>query len=904
MKNQNFPIVAILLAFCIPPPLFTSAEQLSNPVAQCADCVMMKHRGTYYMTGTGAHGLMLTSQNLVEWEEPVSFFQTQLKWTDAKHTLDMHAPSLKYHNGTFYFYWNGIACATAGEILGPYTDASLTRRFDGEIDPFLFIDEDGRFYFYTVKFNRGNIIFGQEMKSPEKLKGSPVRLLDPRPESWETRDGHIVEGPEVVCYRDRYFMLYAANHTRTSRGQYLIGCAMADTPLGFNEESKYPYPVMEQSDERIADSAKTIIAWGANGGPEWSYATHPPEEDWIMPDFPESEYWPKGTGAFGWPVKENSRIHNVKTEWSSGNIWMLHEFELSSLPSENLQLKIRHLGGAEVYFNGAAVYSNPYRTGPRLAALSQEDINALHIGKNVIAVHCRGAGDECYIDVGLIDAGDQPEDDLIWNTGQPNLVRGPNGFEWFVTYFGMWNRGPHSQGINRTFFFDRELYVDGPTGSQPPQYQPRPYPATFSDPMDIPGQLSRKDWESSGGEWRVADGQAEVASQRGTAIALIRSEPAINYLFQTWLKPLENNRGDYGIVAWHVDGKNSVVIYLDGGSKKLVCAKYLNGKKEEKSYSLDEDFDFSAYHKIRFEKNGGLAELWVDDTRLTRDKPLAVPANTPGTPGLFARQTRAAFDAVVYTVGWDEYDNRIRGWNPLDGEEKQVAIGKTNGLVIDAGTNRVVCTKGDWTDRCEFSAQVSFLNMQDHQKAGIYPVYIDAENHLCVEIDPAAHRLVISGKRNGEDIPPLEKDLAGWKRLYLKTTRELYLKRPARVSGVKLQFNKKQPLDFALQYRNKTGGWNAVKNKVLDGTVIKFTPVETDGLRVKSLDDRIVRAHAWVESEPSVNIRTVKLRDKVVIIVNGKQELEIPGAWPKSQVGLSAENCAATFNGITCFQIR
>ncbi len=505
----------------------------------------------------------------------------------------------------------------------------------------------------------------------------------------------------------------------------------------------------------------------------------------------------------------------------------------------------------------------------------------------------------------MIDPGNQPEDDLIWNTGQPNLVRGPNGFEWFISYFAMWNGGPHHQGINRVFFFDRELHIDGPTGSRPPQYQPIPYPATFSDGLDRPDKPHQEKWEYLGGEWKVTDSQIEVAPQRGTAIALARVKPAINYLFQVWLKPLEDKKGNYGIAAWHVDGKNSIVLYLDPHRKKLICAKYLKGNKETLSYPLHENFDFSAYHKIRFEKNGGRAEIWVDDTRLTRDAPLKVPADTPGIPGLFARQTRTAFDAVVYTVGWDECDKRIRGWKRTGGKKNNVVIKAEKGLVLDARNNRAAYTKGDWTECYEFSVQVTFPNTHAaQQKAGVYPVYVDPQNYLCVEIEPAIHRLVVSGKRNGETITPMEKDLAGWKRLYLRTPIELHLKRPGRVSAVKLRFENKKPVDLALQYRDKMGNWKKVEDLVLAGTVVKFTPVETDAFRIKSTEGKIARAQAWVEGESSVNIRSVKLRDKVLIMVNGKQELEISGEWPRSQVGLSAENCAATFNGITFFQIR
>jgi len=900
MKSPPSPILGTLLSLALFPAPFPQAQQLENPVAQCADCVMAKHRGTYYMTGTSAAGKMLASQNLTDWAEPVPFFQTRLRWTHKEHTLDMHAPSLKYHNGRFYFYWNGIACATAEKPLGPYADLDPNKRFDGEIDPFLFIDEDGKFYFYSVKFDRGNIIYGQEMESPLKLKGSAVRLLEARSESWEMRDGNILEGPEVVRHRNTCYMLYAANHTRTSRGQYLVGCAAADSPLGFNEASKYPYPVMEQSDERIADSAKTIFAWGA----EWRYATHPPEDNWMLPDFQGSEPWPRGRGGFGSPIVEHARYHNVRTEWTTGDIWMRLEFELAQPPSPNLQLKLRHQGDTQIYLNGKPVYSNPDPAGPCLVTLAQEDIATLHAGKNTIAVHCRAPQEERFIDVGLIDPGNRPEDDLVWNTGQPNLVRGPNGFEWFVSYFAIWNRSRHSQGINRTFFFGNELYIDGPTGSRPPQYQPLPYPASFSGNMDHHGELPPEKWNILGGEWRVADGQAEAASRHGTAIALVRAEPATDYLFQAWAKPLRGGKGSCGIVAWHVDGKNSVLLLLDGRQEKLVCTQYLNGKRKNKTYPLPKDFDFSAYHKIRFEKNSGLAEVWVDDTRLTRAAPLVLPAGIPGTPGLFASQTPAAFDAVAYTIGWDEYGERIQGWNMLDGSAQNSIQGKPAGLVLDARKNRVACSKGDRLECYEFSAQLSFLDSRGvRRKAGIYPVYIDPENYLCVEIEPANHRLAVSGKRDGKKIQPMEKDLAGWRRLYLKTSTNLHLKRPGTVSAIKLEFENHAAGNAEILYRNKTGRWLPVENPVREGNVFRFVPVETDRIRIKPTDNPVARAQAWVAGEPSLNIRTVKLRSKVLVMVDGKQVLEIPGEWPKSKTGLCAENGAVAFNGIVRFQI-
>ena len=783
MKKLKRPIVGTLIGIAL--SFSAQAEQLINPVAHCADCVMMKHRGTYYMTGTGAHGKMLTSTNLTDWSQPAPFFQTQLKWTDEEHTLDMHAPGFKYYNDQFYFYWNGIACATADEVLGPYRDLNINDRFDGEIDPFLFIDEDGRFYFYTVKFDHSNIIYGQEMASPLELKGQAVRLLEPRANSWETRCKKILEGPEVIRYRNTYYMLYAANHTSVKYGHYLMGCATSDSPLGFNEDSKYPLPVMQQSDERIDASVQTLVEWKS----AWSYTHSRPSTNWKKPDFEEAGIWTIGTGGFGWPIIEQSRIHDVQTLWESDEIWMRKTFTLSDQPSKNLQLKIKHQGSTEVFLNGKSIYSKDQWGGPQLVALSQKSMDALQIGQNVIAVHCSGAKKKRYIDVGMIDPGKQLEDDLIWNTGQPNLVRGLNGFEWFVSYFALWNSGPHMQGINRVFFFDRKLHIDGPTGARPPQYQPRPYPATFADNMETPGNLSPETWECIGGSWRVIDGQAEVTGVK-TALALIRTNPAINYLFQTWIEP--QDQGSCGIVAWYIDGKNNLILHLDQRTQTLICTQYLKGKKTLQSYPLHDGFDFSAYHKIRVEKNADLAEIWIDEIRLTRAAPLKVPT-MPGRPGLFSRNTRTAFDAVLYTVGWDEFDERIRGWKP-----------NKKGLPP---------TKGDWMEHYEFSAQVIF---KSRKKAGVYPVFINTQNYLLVEYNPVTHRLRAYGKRNGQ----------------------------------------------------------------------KFQTLEAEG-----------------PASDSINLRTVKLADRVLIMLNGKQVFEIPGAWPASQVGLSNRDGTAIFNGISCFQI-
>jgi len=142
---------------------------------------------------------------------------------------------------------------------------------------------------------------------------------------------------------------------------------------------------------------------------------------------------------------------------------------------------------------------------------------------------------------------------------------------------------------------------------------------------------------------------------------------------------------------------------------------------------------------------------------------------------------------------------------------------------------------------------------------------------------------------------------------------DMHLKRAGLISGVKLRFENhapfSKPLNYKIQYRDKKGNWKFVKKAKQEENILKFNPVETDWLRVKLMVKpgthcQVARAYAYVESEASFNIRSVKLKDKVLVMINGKQKLEIPGRWPKSQVGVSADNCLATFNGITLFRVE
>jgi len=131
----------------------TAHPILKNPVARCADAGVMNFCGEYFISGVGLPGQFLISPDLVEWQGPVSFFQTKADWLDRSDEKEMHAPGMRYINGKFYFYWNGIGYAftsigTASATQQQKNFSDLTKKIPNDSTTKLI-----RFYLLTMTAN-------------------------------------------------------------------------------------------------------------------------------------------------------------------------------------------------------------------------------------------------------------------------------------------------------------------------------------------------------------------------------------------------------------------------------------------------------------------------------------------------------------------------------------------------------------------------------------------------------------------------------------------------------------------------------------------------------------------------------------------------------------------------------
>ena len=131
------------------------------------------------------------------------------------------------------------------------------------------------------------------------------------------------------------------------------------------------------------------------------YTTAKPEEDWFTPAFDDSK-WSEGIGGFG-----NGRAWNAipRTAWKTEDIWLRRRISIDSLPEGKVVLLIYHDDTAEVYVNGHPLQSLPGADNHyRILSLSEVASKSLHVGENLIAVHCHNhENSPGFVDFGLAE---------------------------------------------------------------------------------------------------------------------------------------------------------------------------------------------------------------------------------------------------------------------------------------------------------------------------------------------------------------------------------------------------------------------------------------------------------------------------------------------------------------------
>lgn len=308
----------------------TATAEDSKPIF-LADPTIFSHDRTYYLYGTSGHDSdqgfeVYTSKDMKSWKGPEGVNEGYaLKKEDVFGDQGFWAPQVFHYNDTFYMAYTAnenIAIVTSPSPLGPFTQRNKKPLAAPvkQIDPFIFIDDDGKKYLYHVRLTEGNRLFVAEMTDDfSATRPETLQEIISAEEPWEnTRNVEwpVAEGPSVLRHNDLYYLVYSTNDFRNP--DYAVGYAVSEHPLG---------PWRKHPGNQIL-SRKEV---GQNGPGHGDFISNEKEELFYVlhTHYSESEVSPRRTAVVKAQFRKagNANSGEDRLEMDEDQFYFLHENE-------------------------------------------------------------------------------------------------------------------------------------------------------------------------------------------------------------------------------------------------------------------------------------------------------------------------------------------------------------------------------------------------------------------------------------------------------------------------------------------------------------------------------------------------------------------------------------------------
>jgi len=168
------------------------------------------------------------SKDLVNWKQ-IGYClsrESQLNLKKRRPSGGIYAPTIRYHNGTFYMVTTNVDgggnfYVTAKNPAGPWSEPVWLDNAD--IDPSLFFDDDGKVY-YCRHVGQGDGYIGQTTLNLEtgKLEGELKKI-------WGGTGGVWAEGPHMYKINGKYYLMISEGGTSY---EHSVTIARSDSPWG------------------------------------------------------------------------------------------------------------------------------------------------------------------------------------------------------------------------------------------------------------------------------------------------------------------------------------------------------------------------------------------------------------------------------------------------------------------------------------------------------------------------------------------------------------------------------------------------------------------------------------------------------------------------------------------------
>lgn len=250
-----------------------------------ADPTIFYENNTFYISGTNSDNgfFMYKSKDLISWQLS-GFDATGMilkKGNGVYGDKWFWAPQFVKDGNAYHLIYTAneqLAIASSNKINGKYEqnavgpiDASAKN-----IDPFLFKDDDGKYYLFHVRFQGGNNIWVAEFDmATRQIIPSTLKQCFSRNQAWEKTSAapsaNVIEGPTVFKKDGIYYMLYSANHFESP--DYAVGYATATSVTG--RWTKYDgNPIIHRSIVGENGSGHGDLFFDGNENPYYVYHVH------------------------------------------------------------------------------------------------------------------------------------------------------------------------------------------------------------------------------------------------------------------------------------------------------------------------------------------------------------------------------------------------------------------------------------------------------------------------------------------------------------------------------------------------------------------------------------------------------------------------------------------------------
>lgn len=227
-------ILLIVCLLIVPDCVMASPNTFNNPVISgfYPDPSICRVGEDYYMVHSSFEyfpGVPIShSKDLVHWRQ-IGYCLTrksQLPLEKMRASGGIYAPTLRYHNGTFYMVTTNVDgggnfYVTAKSPAGPWSEPVWLDR--SGIDPSLFFDDDGKVY-YCRHEGQGDGYIAQRILNLEtgKLEG-PLKNI------WGGTGGIWAEGPHIYKIKGKYYLMISEGGTSYD---HMVTIARSDSPWG------------------------------------------------------------------------------------------------------------------------------------------------------------------------------------------------------------------------------------------------------------------------------------------------------------------------------------------------------------------------------------------------------------------------------------------------------------------------------------------------------------------------------------------------------------------------------------------------------------------------------------------------------------------------------------------------